>query len=59
MNFLAKVVFRCQKILKNIRNPKKFKTIDLLEKTNNQSIIIQCVINDNMEVCVGPNVLCM
>lgn len=59
MNFLARVVFRCQKILKNIRSPKKFKTIDLLEKTNNQSIIIECVINDNMEVCVGPNVLCM
>lgn len=56
--FLSKGGFWFQKILKEIRNPKKFQTIGSVEKTNNQLITMYFAISDKMEVCTGPNMMC-
>lgn len=57
MHFSAEVVFRFNKILKEIRNLKKVKTIDLVEKADDKLIAMDCIITDKREICTGPDML--
>lgn len=57
MHFSAEVVFRFNKILKEIRNLKKVKTIDLVEKADDKLIAMDCIIADKREICTGPDML--
>lgn len=47
------------KILKEICNPKKFQTTDLVEKTNHLLTTMDHVINKKIKVWVGLNMMCM
>ena len=57
MHFSAEVVFRFNKILKEIRNLKKVKTIDLVEKADDKLIAMDSIITDKREICTGPDML--
>lgn len=57
MNFSAKIDFRCRKNLKKISEiPRSLRPLIYWKKENNQSITTDCVIKDNMEVCIRANV---